>query len=230
MSKDLERILSDFSYAIEDAHTAYPCDENAAVVRELEEARNELEEGIVREYETTWDIVDCDESRIFVHHLANGNCYRITVVIPTMEIDVTVKRVLEDGEEVDAFVPRPGRERLFLYDLMRTPESVQFYLTNTDGLYARFGAGRQKRWKLVLEWAEEDASKWEPGLCGPNHGHSLRVWRSDLFRAARLKSNRQLAAWMTTTFRSGNPYLEFKRFCDRQGLAYEESQNDYYED
>ena len=72
------------------------------VLLEIGEAEYDFDQGITQNFQIDWDIVDFDESHIYITNLATGNRYHISVIYPAA-LYVDVYRVLEDGTEVDPF-------------------------------------------------------------------------------------------------------------------------------
>lgn len=97
MSDGKERIEKDFSLALRDLNcrglAKHP------LFQELSDAEKELLHGVEMNYHIDWNIVDIDESHIYVTNLKTGKKYHISVIYPAA-LYVDVYRILENGEEI----------------------------------------------------------------------------------------------------------------------------------
>lgn len=95
-----KRIIQDFGLAT--GELGHRCLGRHPVLLEIGEAEYDFDQGITQNFQIDWDIVDFDESHIYITNLATGNRYNISVIYPAA-LYVDVYRVLEDGTEVDPF-------------------------------------------------------------------------------------------------------------------------------
>lgn len=97
MKDGKERIEEDFSLALGDLNcrglAKHP------VFQELSDAEKELVHGVEINFHFDWNIVDTDESHIYVTNLKTGNKYHISVIYPAA-LYVDVYQILENGEEI----------------------------------------------------------------------------------------------------------------------------------
>lgn len=97
MKDGKERIEEDFSLALGDLNcrglAKHP------VFQELSDAEKELVHGVEMSYHIDWNIVDIDDSHIYVTNLKTGNKYHISVIYPAA-LYVDVYQILENGEEI----------------------------------------------------------------------------------------------------------------------------------
>ncbi len=100
-SEETNRVMEDFSIALGEIQSYVP-HRSHLVFAELQEAGRELRSGEEVNYHFEWNIVDIDESHIYVTNKKNGHCYHISVIIPAA-LYVDVYRIREDGTEVNAF-------------------------------------------------------------------------------------------------------------------------------
>jgi inorganic pyrophosphatase len=100
-SEEANRVLEDYSIALGEIQSYSP-HRNHPVFAELQEAGRELRSGEEINYHIEWNIVDIDESHIYVTNKKNEHRYHISVMIPAA-LYVNVYRVREDGTEVNAF-------------------------------------------------------------------------------------------------------------------------------
>lgn len=101
MREGEDRIKKDFSLAL--GNLKWTCLlKNHPVYHELYEANNELVNGIERVFHIEWEIVDIDESHIYVTNLRTGSRYHISVIYPA-DLYVDVYRIHNDGKEIDPF-------------------------------------------------------------------------------------------------------------------------------
>lgn len=69
------------------------------VLQVFYDAEKELVHGVEKNFHIEWNIVDIDESHIYVTNLKTGNRYHISVIYPAA-LYVDVYRILENGEEI----------------------------------------------------------------------------------------------------------------------------------
>jgi len=95
-----KRISSDLDWALGDMRCYGHRDD--PVYAEIKEASIEFRRGEEKMYHIEWNIVDIDESHIYVTNKTNGNRYHIFVAIPaTLYVDVY--RIEDDGTEVKIY-------------------------------------------------------------------------------------------------------------------------------
>lgn len=100
-SEEANRIMEDYSIALGEIRSYAP-HRSHPVFTELQDAGGELRSGEEINYHIEWNIVDIDESHIYVTNKKNEHRYHISVMIPAA-LYVNVYRVREDGTEVNAF-------------------------------------------------------------------------------------------------------------------------------
>jgi len=100
-SEEANRIMEDYSIALGEIRSYAP-HKSHPIFAELQEAGGELRSGEEINYHIEWNIVDIDESHIYVTNKANGHRYHISVICPAA-LYVDVYRIREDGTEVKAF-------------------------------------------------------------------------------------------------------------------------------
>lgn len=100
-SEEANRVMEDYSIALGEIRS-YASHRSHPVFAELQEAGRELRSGEEINYHFEWNIVNIDESPIYVTNKKNGHCYHISVIIPAA-LYVDVYRIREDGTEVKAF-------------------------------------------------------------------------------------------------------------------------------
>jgi len=100
-SEETNRVMEDYSIALGEIRSYAP-HRSHPVFAELQEAGRELRSGEEVNYHFEWNIVDIDESHIFVTNKTNGHRYHISVVYPAA-LYVDVYSIREDGTEVNAF-------------------------------------------------------------------------------------------------------------------------------
>lgn len=97
MKDGKERIEEDFSLALRDLNcrglAKHP------VLQDLSEAEKELLHGVEINFHFDWNIVDIDESHIYITNLKTGNRYHISVIYPAA-LYVDVYKVLDSGKEI----------------------------------------------------------------------------------------------------------------------------------
>lgn len=101
MKKEKERILRDFSLALDEMRHGWHVQDDP-VFEDIYEAYQELRIGSENAFLVGWEVVDSDTSNLYVTHKASGRRYRISVVYPAA-LYVDVYRILGDGAEVSAF-------------------------------------------------------------------------------------------------------------------------------
>lgn len=100
--EERRRIRTDFSLAIGEMWYGGGRRESDPVFAELKKAGKELEADIEKVFHFEWNIVDVDESHIYVTNKTNGHRYHISVICPAA-LYIDVYRVLEDGSECKAY-------------------------------------------------------------------------------------------------------------------------------
>ena len=100
-SEETNRVMEDYSIALGEIRSYAPY-RSHPVFAELQEAGRELRSGEEVNYHFEWNIVDIDESHIYVTNKTNGHRYHISVVYPAA-LYVDVYSIREDGTEVNAF-------------------------------------------------------------------------------------------------------------------------------
>ena len=100
-SEEANRIMEDYSIALGEIRSYAP-HKSHPIFAELQEAGGELRSGEEINYHIEWNIVDIDESHIYVTNKTNGHRYHISVVYPAA-LYVDVYSIREDGTEVNAF-------------------------------------------------------------------------------------------------------------------------------
>lgn len=97
-----ERVKTDFSVAISEMWYGWGWRENDPVFAELQDAYKELDACTERNFHIEWNIVDIDESHIYITNKNNGHRYHISVICPAA-LYVDVYCIGEDGSEFKAF-------------------------------------------------------------------------------------------------------------------------------
>ena len=100
-SEETNRVMEDYSIALGEIRSYAPY-RSHPVFAELQEAGRELRSGEEVNYHFEWNIVDIDESHIYVTNKTNGHRYHISVVYPAA-LYVDVYSIRENGTEVNAF-------------------------------------------------------------------------------------------------------------------------------
>ena len=100
-SEEINRVMADYAIALDEIRSYAPHGSHP-VLAELQEAGHELRSGEEINYHLEWNIVDIDESHIYVTKKTNGHRYHISVVWPAW-LYVDVYRIREDGTEIWAF-------------------------------------------------------------------------------------------------------------------------------
>jgi hypothetical protein len=100
-SEEANRVMEDYSIALGEIRS-YASHRSHPVFTELQEAGRELRSGEEIDYHFKWNIVNIDESHIYITNKKNGHRYHISVIIPAA-LYVDVYRIREDGTEVKAF-------------------------------------------------------------------------------------------------------------------------------
>lgn len=100
-SEETNRVMEDYSIALGEIRSYAPHSRHP-VFAELQEAGRELRSGEKVNYHFEWNIVDIDESHIYVTNKTNGHRYHISVVYPAA-LYIDVYSIREDGTEVNAF-------------------------------------------------------------------------------------------------------------------------------
>ena len=100
--EERRRIKVDFSLVIGEMWYGGGSRESDPLFAELKKAGQELEEDLEKDFHFEWNIVDVDESHIYVSNKTNGHRYHISVICPAA-LYVDVYRILEDGTEYKAF-------------------------------------------------------------------------------------------------------------------------------
>ena len=95
-----KRIIQDFGLAT--GELGHWCLGRHPVLLEIGEAEYAFDQGVTQNFNIDWDIVDFDESHIYITNLATGSRYHLSVIYPAA-LYVDVYRVLEDGTEVNPF-------------------------------------------------------------------------------------------------------------------------------
>ena len=100
--EEMRRVKTDFSLAIGEMWYGGGRRESDPLFSELKKAGKELEEDLEKDFHFEWNIVDVDESHIYVTNKTNGHRYHISVICPAA-LYVDVYRILEDGSECKFF-------------------------------------------------------------------------------------------------------------------------------
>ena len=100
--EERRRIKVDFSLVIGEMWYGGGRRESDPLFSELKKAGEELEADIEKDFHFEWNIVDVDESHIYVTNKTNRHRYHISVICPAA-LYVDVYRILEDGTECKAF-------------------------------------------------------------------------------------------------------------------------------
>ena len=100
--EEWRRVKTDFSLAIGEMWYGGGRRESDSLFAELKKAGKELEADLEKDFHFDWNIVDVDESHIYVSNKTNGHRYHISVICPAA-LYVDVYRILEDGTEYKAF-------------------------------------------------------------------------------------------------------------------------------
>ena len=100
--EERRRVKTDFSLAIGEMWYGGGRTGSDPVFTELEKAGEELEADLEKDFHFEWNIVDVDESHIYVTNKTNRHRYHISVICPAA-LYVDVYRILEDGTECKAF-------------------------------------------------------------------------------------------------------------------------------
>lgn len=100
--EEWRRVKTDFSLAIGEMWYGGGRRESDSLFAELKKAGKELEADLEKDFHFDWNIVDVDESHIYVTNKTNGHRYHISVICPAA-LYVDVYRILEDGTEYKAF-------------------------------------------------------------------------------------------------------------------------------
>ena len=100
--EEWRRVKTDFSLAIGEMWFGGGRRESDSLFAELKKAGKELEADLEKDFHLDWNIVDVDESHIYVTNKTNGHRYHISVICPAA-LYVDVYRILEDGTEYKAF-------------------------------------------------------------------------------------------------------------------------------
>ena len=100
--EERQRVRTDFSLAIGDIRCGGGHRVRSSVFTDLQEAEKELEADTELNFLFEWNIVDADESHIYVTNRKNSHRFHISVICPAA-LYVDVYRILDDGTEVDAF-------------------------------------------------------------------------------------------------------------------------------
>ena len=101
-NEEWRRVKTDFSLAIAELWHGQGFRESNPVYAELQEAGKELEADMEKRYNFEWNIVDIDESHIYVTNKFNGHRYHVSVIYPAA-LYVDVFRIEDDGTEKKAF-------------------------------------------------------------------------------------------------------------------------------
>ncbi len=96
--QEWQRVKTDYSLAIDEMWCYGRRKECNPVFAELLEAEKELKTEEEKHFHFEWNIVDIDESHIYVTHNDNGHRYHISVIYPAA-LYVDVYCVNEDGTE-----------------------------------------------------------------------------------------------------------------------------------
>ena len=97
-NEERRRIKNDFSLAIAELWHGQGFRESHPVYAELHEAGKELEADMEKSFLFEWNIVDIDESHIYVTNKFNGHRYHVSVIYPAA-LYVDVFRIEDDGTE-----------------------------------------------------------------------------------------------------------------------------------
>ena len=100
--EERRRVKTDFSLAIGEMWYGGGRRESDSLFAELKKAGKELEADLEKDFHFDWNIVDVDESHIYVTNKTNGHRYHISVICPAA-LYVDGYRILEDGTEYKAF-------------------------------------------------------------------------------------------------------------------------------
>ena len=100
--EERRRVKTDFSLVIGEMWYGGGRRGSDTVFAELKKAGEELEADLEKDFHFEWNIVDVDESHIYVTNKTNRHRYHISVICPAA-LYVDVYRILEDGTECRAF-------------------------------------------------------------------------------------------------------------------------------
>lgn len=100
--EEMRRVKTDFSLAVGEMWYGEGRRESDPIFAELKRAGEELEADLEKDFHFEWNIVDVDESHIYVTNKTNGHRYHISVIYPAA-LYVDVYRILEDGSECKVF-------------------------------------------------------------------------------------------------------------------------------
>ena len=100
--EEMRRVKTDFSLVIGEMWYGGGRRESDPLFSELKKAGEELEADIEKDFHFEWNIVDVDESHIYVTNKTNRHRYHISVIYPAA-LYVDVYRILENGTECKVF-------------------------------------------------------------------------------------------------------------------------------
>ena len=100
--EERRRVKTDFSLAIAELWHGQGFRESNPVYKDLQEAGKELEADSEKFFHFEWNIVDIDESHIYVTNKSNGHRYHVSVIYPAA-LYVDVFSIEDDGTEIRAF-------------------------------------------------------------------------------------------------------------------------------
>ena len=100
--EERRRVKTDFSLAVGEMWYGGGRRESDSLFAELKKAGKELEADLEKDFHFDWNIVDVDESHIYVTNKTNGHRYHISVICPAA-LYVDVYRILENGTECKVF-------------------------------------------------------------------------------------------------------------------------------
>jgi len=100
--EERRRVKTDFSLAIGEMWYGGGRRDSDPVFAELKKAGEEFKADLEKDFHFDWNIVDVDESHIYVTNKTNGHRYHISVICPAA-LYVDVYCVNEDGTECRVF-------------------------------------------------------------------------------------------------------------------------------
>lgn len=100
--EERRRVKTDFSLAVGEMWYGGGRRESDPIFAELKRAGEELEADLEKDFHFEWNIVDVDESHIYVTNKTKGHRYHISVIYPAA-LYVDVYRILENGTECKVF-------------------------------------------------------------------------------------------------------------------------------
>lgn len=100
--EERRRVKTDFSLAIGEMWYGGGRRDSDPVFAELKKAGEEFKADLEKDFHFDWNIVDVDESHIYVTNKTNGHRYHISVICPAA-LYVDVSCVNEDGTECRVF-------------------------------------------------------------------------------------------------------------------------------